>query len=138
MDLWHVAHSLRKPSARFQAFHLLKHSKCSVPNDSSTSPNNQLSDPIASAHVSASIDRQYSIGLYSACCRLLHNVVKHHKREGFFHGEVEGFKCACFLRRTYEERRHQKEVFGPRCYHFLAYCKRVYSGYGAPKTGIKR
>ncbi|PRQ22008.1 putative nucleolar 27S pre-rRNA processing, Urb2/Npa2 [Rosa chinensis] len=137
-------------------------------HDSSTSPNNQPSDPVASVHVSG-IDRQYSIGLYSACCRLLHNVVKHHKsecegyvallqasvrvllycletldavvvaREGFFSWEVEeGVKCACSLRRIYEELRHQKEVFGPHCYHFLAYYIRVYSGYGPRKTGIKR
>ncbi|XP_040369829.1 uncharacterized protein LOC112186617 isoform X2 [Rosa chinensis] len=133
MDLWHVAHSLRIPSALFQDFHLLKDSKRPVPNDSSASLNNQPSDPVASVHVSG-IDRQYSIGLYSACCRLLHNVVKHHKsecegyvallqasvrvllycletldavvvaREGFFSWEVEeGVKCACFLRRIYEE-----------------------------------
>lgn len=79
MNLWHVAHSLRIPSALFQDFHLLKQSKCRVPNDSSTSTNNQLCNPAASIHVSG-IDRQYSIGLYSTCCRLLHNVVKHHKR----------------------------------------------------------
>ncbi|XP_040365140.1 uncharacterized protein LOC112169545 [Rosa chinensis] len=156
MDLWHVAHSLRIPSALFQDFHLLKHSKCRVPNDSSTSPNNQPCNPVASVRVSG-IDRQYSIGLYSACCRLLHNVVKHHKsewyvllycletldavvvaREGFFSWEVEGVKCACSLRRIYEELRHQKVVFGQHWYHFLAYYIRVYSGYGPRKTGIKR
>ncbi|KAL6213152.1 hypothetical protein ACLB2K_012599 [Fragaria x ananassa] len=168
MNLWHVAHSLRIPSALFQDFHLLKQSKCRVPNDSSTSTNNQLCNPAASIHVSG-IDRQYSIGLYSTCCRLLHNVVKHHKsecegyvallqasvrvllycletldavvvaKEGLFSWEVEeGVKCACSLRRIYEELRQQKEVFGPHCYHFLAYYIRVYSGYGPRKTGIKR
>ncbi|KAL6211915.1 hypothetical protein ACLB2K_017138 [Fragaria x ananassa] len=119
-------------------------------------------------HVAHSLHRQYSIGLYSACCRLLHNVVKHHKseceeyvallqasvhvllycletldadvvaKEGLFSWEVEeGVKCACSLRRIYEELRQQKEVLGPHCYH-LAYYIRVYSGYGPRKTGIKR
>ncbi|XP_050363117.1 uncharacterized protein LOC126782016 [Argentina anserina] len=168
MDLWHVAHSLRIPSAIFQDFHLLNRSKCSVPNVLATNPNNQLSYPVSSARISG-INRQYSIGLYSACCRLLHNVVKHHKsecegyvallqasvrvllycletldavlvaKEGLFSWEVEeGVKCACSLRRIYEELRHQKEVFGPHCYHFLAYYIQVYSGYGPRKTGIKR
>ncbi|KAK9941677.1 hypothetical protein M0R45_007374 [Rubus argutus] len=168
MDPWHVAHSLRIPSALFQDFHLLKFIEAPVPNDSSTIPNSQASDPVASVHVSG-IDKQYSIGLFSACCRLLHNVVKHHKsecegyvavlqasvrvllyclekldavaeaREGFFSWEVEeGVKCACSFRRIYEELRQQKDIFGPYCYQFLAYYIQLYSGYGPRKTGIKR
>lgn len=94
MDPWHVAHSLRIPSALFQDFHLLKLSEAPVPNDSSTIPNNQVSDPVASVHVSG-IDKQYSIGLFSACCRLLHNVVKHHKRYIYLFGIINFMIWTC-------------------------------------------
>ncbi|XP_048420292.1 uncharacterized protein LOC103958506 [Pyrus x bretschneideri] len=168
MEPWHVAQSLRIPSALFQDFHLLKLSEAPIPDDSSTIPNNQVSNPVASSHFSG-IDRQYSVDLFSACCRLLHNVLKHHKSEcercvaileasvrillhcletvdadavvkkGFFSWEVaEGVKCAGSLRRIYEEIRHQKDVFGPHCAQFLSNYIWVYSGHGPRKTGIKR
>lgn len=78
MEAWHVAQSLRIPSALFQDFHILKLSEAPVPDDSSTVPNNQISNSVASKHFSG-VDRQYSIDLFAACCRLLHNVLKHHK-----------------------------------------------------------
>ncbi|XP_021819976.1 uncharacterized protein LOC110761732 [Prunus avium] len=168
MEAWHVAQSLRIPSALFQDFHLLKLSEAPVPNDSSTVPNNQISNSVASKHFSG-VDRKYSIDLFAACCRLLHNVLKHHKtecerciailqasvgvllhcletvdanaavRKGFFSWEVEeGVKCAGCLRRIYEEIRHQKDVFGPHCSQFLSNYIWVYSGHGPRKTGIKR
>ncbi|XP_040364794.1 uncharacterized protein LOC121050092 [Rosa chinensis] len=79
---------------------------------------------------------QASVRVLLYCLETLDAIVV--AREGFFSWEVEGVKCACFLRRIHEELRHQKEVFGPRCHHFLSYCIRVYSGYGPPKAGIKR
>ncbi|EXB36837.1 hypothetical protein L484_003222 [Morus notabilis] len=66
MEAWHVAQSLRIPGALFQYFHQLK---------LSITPN-----PVASMQ-SCGVDRRFTIDLYAACCRLLYNVLKHHKSE---------------------------------------------------------
>lgn len=85
MKPWHLARCLLIPSSLFQDFHLLRPSESPSPNDSSNIPNNQVSDPVASIHFSG-IDRQYSLDLFAACCRLLHNVLKHHKRYVYYFG----------------------------------------------------
>ncbi|KAI5388238.1 uncharacterized protein LOC127101398 [Lathyrus oleraceus] len=59
--------------------------------------------------------------------------------EGWFCWEVEeGVKCACFLRRIYEEIKQQKDVFGRQCCLFLSNYISVYSGYGPRRSGIRR
>ncbi|KAI5343709.1 hypothetical protein L3X38_011585 [Prunus dulcis] len=81
MEAWHIAQSSRIPSAFFRDFHLLKLSEALVPDDSSTVPNNQISNSVVASKHFSGIDRQYSIDLFAACCRLLHIVLKHHKTE---------------------------------------------------------
>ncbi|XP_058730264.1 uncharacterized protein LOC131602230 isoform X2 [Vicia villosa] len=59
--------------------------------------------------------------------------------EGWFLWEVEeGVKCACFLRRIYEEIKQQKDIFGRQCCLFLSNYISVYSGYGPKRSGIRR
>ncbi|CAN8229982.1 unnamed protein product [Cochlearia groenlandica] len=112
------------------------------------------------------VDQKFSMSLYAASCRLLYTAIKHHKSEtegsiatlqdsvsallycletagnqssNCVSWEVEeGIRCACFLRRIYEELRQQKDVFGQHCFKFLATYISVSSGYGPLKTGIKR
>ncbi|KAM6595354.1 hypothetical protein CsatA_005878 [Cannabis sativa] len=80
MEAWHLAQSLRIPGALFQDFHQLKLSKSSVRNTPSNNSDNHISDPVGSMQL-CNVDRRFSIDLFSACCRLLYNVLKHHKSE---------------------------------------------------------
>ncbi|XP_061341643.1 uncharacterized protein LOC133287960 [Gastrolobium bilobum] len=58
---------------------------------------------------------------------------------GCFSWEVEeGVKCACFLRRIYEEIKQQKDIFSRQCSLFLSNYIWVYSGYGPKRSGIRR
>ncbi|KAL4572905.1 hypothetical protein LXL04_019693 [Taraxacum kok-saghyz] len=112
------------------------------------------------------LDGEYSIELYAACCRMLHTLLRHHKRESLQHialleasvsvllhclemvnndqkgsfvwGLQEGVKCGAFLRRIYEEIRQQKDVIGQDCRLFLSTYIMVFSGYGPLKVGIRR
>ncbi|CDO96953.1 unnamed protein product [Coffea canephora] len=60
-------------------------------------------------------------------------------RGGNFAWEVqEGVKCACCLRRVYEEIRQQKDSLGRCCFQFLSCYIWVYCGFGPLKTGIRR
>ncbi|XP_062092875.1 uncharacterized protein LOC133798553 [Humulus lupulus] len=80
MEAWHLAQSLRIPGALFQEFHQLKLSKSSVRNKFSNISDSHISDPVGSMQL-CSVDRRFSIDLFAACCRLLYNVLKHHKSE---------------------------------------------------------
>lgn len=61
------------------------------------------------------------------------------KRDGFFSWELpEAIKCASFLRRIYEEIRHQKEVLGKYAYLLLSNYISIFSGCGPAKAGIRR
>lgn len=64
MEAWHVAQSIRIPGSLFQDFCRLKLSETS----------HRSSDQICA------VDGRFSIDLFAACCRLLYNVLKHHKR----------------------------------------------------------
>lgn len=81
MDAWHVAQSFRIPAALFQDFCQLKLSEAPISSHSSLILDNQASDPLASTNICV-VDRYFSIELFAACCRLLHTVLKHHKRCG--------------------------------------------------------
>ncbi|KAK3001091.1 hypothetical protein RJ639_021464 [Escallonia herrerae] len=50
----------------------------------------------------------------------------------------EGVKCACSLRRIYEEIRQQKDVLGQHSFQFLSSYIWIYSGYGPLRSGIRR
>ncbi|KAL1324470.1 hypothetical protein HN51_034645 [Arachis hypogaea] len=59
--------------------------------------------------------------------------------KGCFSWEIdEGVKCACFLRRVFEEIRQQKDIFGRQCSLFLSNYIWVYTGYGPKRGGIRR
>ncbi|CAL0329340.1 unnamed protein product [Lupinus luteus] len=59
--------------------------------------------------------------------------------KGGFSWEVEeGVKCACFLRRIYEEIKQQKDIFGRQCSLFLCNYIWIYSGHGPKRSGITR
>ncbi|XWS40148.1 hypothetical protein CRYUN_Cryun18bG0115300 [Craigia yunnanensis] len=167
MDPWQIGQSLRIPGALFQDFRQLRLSEAPVSSNSLLFLDKENHDSMASMQYCA-VDRQFSVNLFVACCRLLYTVLKHHKsecerciavleesvslllhcletvdadlvRKGYFLWEMqEGVKCACFLRRIYEEIRQQKEVFGGHSYKFLSTYIWVYSGYGPLKTGIRR
>ncbi|XVF00942.1 hypothetical protein REPUB_Repub04eG0045700 [Reevesia pubescens] len=168
MDPWHIGQCLRIPGAVFQDFHQLRISEALVSSNSLLFLDKQNHDSIVGTKYRV-VDRQFSVNLFAACCRLLYTVLKHHKSEcerciavleesvslllhcletvdaylvvqkGYFSWEMqEAVKCACFLRRIYEEIRQQKDVFGGHCYKFLSTYIWVYSGYGPLKTGIRR
>ncbi|KAK9184611.1 hypothetical protein WN943_024962 [Citrus x changshan-huyou] len=79
MDSWHVAQSLHVPVAIFQDIHKLSISEAPVPSNFVIFSDDQNSDIVASQN-SIAVDRQFSINLFAACCRLLYTVLKHHKR----------------------------------------------------------
>ncbi|GMH16380.1 hypothetical protein Nepgr_018221 [Nepenthes gracilis] len=166
MDSGHVGQSLRIPAALFQGFSQLKLWKDSHPSSCSRFTGNKNYDNLAS---SLSVDRNFSVNLYAACCRLLCTVLKNYKsecvqliallqnsvqallyclemidgdsagRKGYFTWEVqEGIKCACYLRRIYEEIRQQRDIYGQHCFLFLSNYIWLYSGYGPSRKGIKR
>ncbi|KAK3028644.1 hypothetical protein RJ639_037824 [Escallonia herrerae] len=184
-DACYVAESLRMPAALFQNFLELGIS------DAATKSN--------SLKFSEIFDRQFSMDLYAACCRLLYTVLKHHKRyissllllsnqrhalsrqkiyytnlrvicresqqcialledsvsvllhcletvdidqavgKGHPTWQVQGgVKCACSLRRIYEEIRQQKDALGQHSFQFLSSYIWIYSGYGPLRSGIRR
>ncbi|KAI9181831.1 hypothetical protein LWI28_019092 [Acer negundo] len=168
LDSWHVAQSLRIPAALFQDIHQLRLSEAPILSKSEMFLDNQNSNLVPSLN-SCVVDRQFTINVFAACCKLLYTILKHHKnesqqcialleesvrvllqcletvdidlevRKGYFTWEVqEGIKCACFLRRIYEEVKQQKDVFGRHSVKFLSNYIWIYSGFGPQKTGIRR
>eukprot|EP00261_Vitis_vinifera_P033220 XP_019074463.1 PREDICTED: uncharacterized protein LOC100248664 isoform X3 [Vitis vinifera] len=168
MDPCHLQQCLRIPAALFQSFRGLRLSDAPASYNFFMFSDNQDNGSLESMD-SCTVDRQFTIDLFAACCRLLNTVLKHHKseceqcialledsvcvllrcletvdadsvvRKGYFSWEVEeGVKCACFLRRIYEEMRQQKDVFRQHCFKFLSNYIWIYSGYGPLKTGIRR
>ncbi|KAK9690826.1 hypothetical protein RND81_09G156400 [Saponaria officinalis] len=73
LDFHHVSQSLHIPGTLFQCFYSLKADQASHQRFSST---NDSKD-----HDHCQVDRQFSINLYAASCRLLWTVVKHHKSD---------------------------------------------------------
>lgn len=63
IDACHIAQSLRVPGALFQYFLQLQ---------------------ISENPIHCSVDRKISVDLYAACCRMLCNALKHHKRSAAF------------------------------------------------------
>lgn len=82
MDNCQIGQSLRIPSGLFQNFLQLR-----IPKNPSQSNSLRFLDIKGTNSVgkmnSFSLDRQFSIDLYAACCRLLCTVLKHHKRYFF-------------------------------------------------------
>ncbi|XP_022748029.1 uncharacterized protein LOC111297639 [Durio zibethinus] len=79
MDPWHIGQSLRIPGSLFQDFRQLRLSEAPVLSNS-LFLDKENHDSIASMKDCA-VDRQFSVNLFAACCRLLCTVLKHHKSE---------------------------------------------------------
>ncbi|GMI83549.1 hypothetical protein like AT4G30150 [Hibiscus trionum] len=78
MDLCHIGQSLRIPGALFQDFHQLRISEAPVSSNLFLDKQNHTSIVSTESRV---LDRQFSVNLFAACCRLLYTVLKHHKSE---------------------------------------------------------
>ncbi|XP_054787877.1 uncharacterized protein LOC129293794 [Prosopis cineraria] len=163
MDSWHIGHLLRIPAALFQNFHQLRVSKDYGSSDPLMISEEQISHQVEAVNLRY-VDSQFSLNLFVACCQLLCTTIKHHQSEckhcvahleasvavllyclelvhdkDLFSWEVEeGVKCACFLRRVYEEVKQQKDIFNRQCSLFLSNYIWVYSGYGPKRSGIRR
>ncbi|RDX78601.1 hypothetical protein CR513_41099, partial [Mucuna pruriens] len=175
MDVWHVGHLLHIPAVLFQNFHQLRVTKACGPSEALMISEEHICDPVERVN-SCCVDHQFSVNLFVACCQLLCTIIRHHPSEckqcvahleasvavllncletvldnesivnkGCFSSE-EGVKCACFLRRIYEEFvfiimmqiKKQKDIFGRQCSLFLSNYICVYSGYGPKRSGIRR
>ncbi|CAH2077504.1 unnamed protein product [Thlaspi arvense] len=165
MDSSHVGRSVHMPGAIFRDYLQITRVGTSVLDGNLVRKDDQEQDVLGRSK-DLHVDQKFSVSLYAACCRLLYTAVKHHKNEtegsiatlqesvsallhcletaGNNFGKCvsweveEGIRCACFLRRIYEELRQQKQVFGQHCFKFLSTYIWVSSGYGPLKTGIKR
>ncbi|KAL1210572.1 hypothetical protein V5N11_006892 [Cardamine amara subsp. amara] len=165
MDSSHISQSIHTPGAIFLDYLQTTRVGFSVLGGNLLYKDDQQQDLLGSLK-DLQVDQKFSMSLYAACCRLLYTAIKHHNSEtegsiatlqnsvsALLHcletagnkldnsvsWEVEeGIRCACFLRRIYEELRQQKEVFGQHCFKFLSAYIWVSSGYGPLKTGIKR
>ncbi|XVF67867.1 hypothetical protein PTKIN_Ptkin10aG0156400 [Pterospermum kingtungense] len=167
MDPWHIGQSLRIPGALFQDFRQLRLSEAPVSSNSLfmdkenqdsmsrvkyCAVDQQFSVNLFAAccrllytvlkHHKSECERCIAV-LEDSVSLLLHRLETVDTdlvvQKGYFSWEIqEGVKCACFLRRIYEEIRQQKDVFGAHCYKFLSTYIWVYSGYGPLKTGIRR
>ncbi|KAG0451634.1 hypothetical protein HPP92_026152 [Vanilla planifolia] len=150
----------------FEGFYKLR--VCLVGWNSSSFSGNKEMSPSSDKPLCV-IDHQFSVELYTSCCRLMCTALKHHqgeavhcislleesvstllcclelvgshvtKRHGYFSWELgEAIKCASFLRRIYEEIRHQKDTLGRYASFFLSNYVSTFSGYGPCKVGIAR
>ncbi|GMP37637.1 hypothetical protein CsSME_00009228 [Camellia sinensis var. sinensis] len=80
LDSCQVGQSLRIPAALFQNFFQLRISEAPAVPNSLRLLDNQDTDIVEGMN-SCVVDRQFSIDLFAACCRLLCTVLKHHKNE---------------------------------------------------------
>ncbi|KVI04114.1 Nucleolar 27S pre-rRNA processing, Urb2/Npa2, C-terminal [Cynara cardunculus var. scolymus] len=134
MDACYVAQALSIPATLFQNILHHRTSEASAQSAFLMFSDTETKNESMNAKL---FDRQYSIELYAACCRMLYTFLRHHKSCVVW-GVQEGAKCGAFLRRIYEEIRQQKDVLGQYCRLFLSSYIVVYSGCGPLKVGIKR
>lgn len=80
MDSWHVAQSLHIPAALFQDFDQLRISQGPALSNSLLNSGSQDCNTVGGRDTCV-VDLQFSVELYTACCRLLYTVLKHHKSE---------------------------------------------------------
>ncbi|KAJ4826097.1 hypothetical protein Tsubulata_010944 [Turnera subulata] len=168
MDSWHIAQSLHIPAALFTDFSQPRFHGCPALCNSLTTTDNDHTYPLTAMslsnvgrqfpiklfgaccrllytivkHHKSETERCVAL-LQESTCVLLNTLetvdASHLIQTGDLSWKVkEGVKCACFLRRIYEELRQQKDVFGRHCFKFLCNYIWVYSGYGPLKIGIKR
>ncbi|XP_008457645.3 uncharacterized protein LOC103497293 [Cucumis melo] len=79
MNVWQVAQCLRIPAALFENFSL------KLPGIATESECSSISAQETSCVVvttsNSTIDKQFKVDLFAACCRLLYTILKHHKSE---------------------------------------------------------
>ncbi|XP_022947378.1 uncharacterized protein LOC111451261 isoform X1 [Cucurbita moschata] len=167
MNAWYVAQCLRIPAALFEDFSLKlpgipvqsENSLISTPEASNTvvATRNSIIDRQFLIDLFAACCRllftvlkhhkseckQSIAQLQASVSVLLHSLERVDPDPelvgGYFSWNVdEGVKCACFLRRIYEEIRQQREFVGRHCSLFLSNYISVYSGLGPLKSGIRR
>ncbi|KAL6346517.1 hypothetical protein AAG906_000135 [Vitis piasezkii] len=80
MDPCHLQQCLRIPAALFQSFRGLRLSDAPASYNFFMFSDNQDNGSLESMD-SCTVDRQFTIDLFAACCRLLNTVLKHHKSE---------------------------------------------------------
>ncbi|GAV60305.1 Urb2 domain-containing protein, partial [Cephalotus follicularis] len=168
MDSWHVGHCLRIPGVLFQDFLQLRPAEASIPSNflllldnKDNIPAESLKSCIVDRPFSIELFAACCRLLYTVlkhhksdcegcvalleestrvlllCLETMHSDLVVMKSQ-FSWDAQERVKCACFLRRIYEEIRQQKDVFGPHSFKFLSSYIWVYSGYGPLKSGIRR
>ena len=79
MDPCHLQQCLRIPAALFQSFRGLRLSDAPASYNFFMFSDNQDNGSLESMD-SCTVDRQFTIDLFAACCILLNTVLKHHKR----------------------------------------------------------
>ncbi|KAJ8767566.1 hypothetical protein K2173_017910 [Erythroxylum novogranatense] len=77
MDTWHVGQSLGIPAALFRDFGQVIASSVSVLSNSFPSLDNKNHDQVEGMP-SCALDQQFTVGLFTASCRLLSTTLKHH------------------------------------------------------------
>lgn len=150
LDSWHIAQSLHVPGALFQDLPCLQLSGASIGYE--TLLDRHFSMNLFAAccrllytvlkHHKSESEKCLAI-LEESVSVLLHSLEPvdndYVVRKCYFFWKVqEGIKCACFLRRIYEELRQQKDIFGRHCFKFLSTYIWVYSGFGPLRRGIRR
>ncbi|XP_022146290.1 uncharacterized protein LOC111015534 isoform X3 [Momordica charantia] len=164
MNAWHVAECLRIPAAVFEDFSLKLQGQSEnfvisareVSNVVVTTSNSIIDRQFlidifaASCRLLYTVIRHHKSECKRCIAQLLASVsVLLHSLErvgpapdtmgGYFSWKVdEGVKCACFLRRIYEEIRQQRDIIGQHSSLFLSNYIWVYSGFGPLKSGIIR
>ncbi|XP_065866665.1 uncharacterized protein [Euphorbia lathyris] len=161
MNSWHVAQTLRIPAVLFQDFCKVRESETFFSVD------NQDSDIVVGQHalvdkqfltalfgaccrlLSTTLrhhksESEQCIALLQESVRVLLHCLETadsdliSRKQYFQIGVQEGVRCACSLRRIYEELRQHKEDFSQHCFKFLSDYILVYSGYGPLKNGVRR
>ncbi|CAJ1935686.1 unnamed protein product [Sphenostylis stenocarpa] len=167
MDVWHVGYMLHIPAVLFEKFGELRVTKASGPSEALIISEEHICDPVKRVDL-CHVDQQFLLNLFIVCCQLLCTIIMHRPSEckqcvahleasvavllncletdlddesrmnkGSFSSKEE-LKCACFLRRIYEEIEQKKDIFSRQCSLFLSSYIWVYSGYGPKRSGIRR
>ncbi|XP_030531906.1 uncharacterized protein LOC115741982 isoform X2 [Rhodamnia argentea] len=156
MDPWHVAQMLGIPAALFQVF-CQSQLKDPISSGSLFSLENLDVDRPFSVKLYAACCRllctvlkhhrsecERYVALLQDSASVLLNCLEtvnmdHQVRRGYLSWDVqEGVKCACSLRRIYEELRQQKDVYGRHCFKFLSSYVYTYSECGPLKAKFRR
>ncbi|XP_014522791.1 uncharacterized protein LOC106779233 isoform X1 [Vigna radiata var. radiata] len=162
MDVGQILHI---PAVLFQNVCQFRVTKAPGPSEPLMISKNHICDPVKRV---GHVDHQFLVSLFIVSCQLLCTIIMHRPSEcrqrvahleasvavllncleavsddeskmnkGCFSSDEE-LKCACFMRRIYEEIEQKKDIFSRQCSLFLSNYIWVYSGYGPKRSGIRR